>query len=101
VKDEDGELPREIVLDQNYPNPFNPTTSIRFHTAENALVSLKVYDILGKEIEILVDDQLPIGSYTTNWDGRNSAGRQVGSGTYFLRLQSGGHTIVKRMLLLR
>ncbi|MBM2841963.1 MAG: Por secretion system C-terminal sorting protein, partial [Bacteroidetes bacterium] len=100
VKENDN-LPTETYLDQNYPNPFNPSTSIGFHITENASVSLRVYDILGREIETLVNEQLPLGSYTVNWDGRNSSGTQVGSGMYFYRLQTNGHTIVKRMLLLR
>jgi glycosidase len=94
-------LPKEIALDQNYPNPFNPTTTISFQIADYGSVSLKIYDMLGKEVETLVADRLPAGTYAVSWDGRNSSGVQVGSGVYFYRLQTSENTMTRRMLLLR
>ncbi len=96
-----SDVPQEIALDQNYPNPFNPSTAIRFQIPQAGPVTLKVYDIIGREIETLVSQQMSPGAFTANWDGRNSSGMQVGSGVYFYRLQTDGHTVTKRMVLLR
>jgi hypothetical protein len=89
-------LPRATRLAQNFPNPFNPETHIAFETAEGAFVSLKVYDVLGREVANLVHDNRPAGSYDVRWDGGNSP-----SGLYFYRLQAGKFTETKKMLLLR
>ncbi|MEK9139016.1 MAG: FlgD immunoglobulin-like domain containing protein, partial [Bacteroidota bacterium] len=113
VGEGDEDLPKEIVLDQNYPNPFNPTTTVHYslpsprsnqakgRAGEGSHVTLTVYDILGKEVETLVNQEMSPGTYTVNWDGRNSAGVQVGSGVYFYRLQTGERALTKRMLLIR
>jgi hypothetical protein len=97
----DPTRPKELALGQNYPNPFNPTTSIQFEISEVAHARLKVFDVLGREVETLVDQQMNPGAFTVAWDGRNSNGTSVGSGVYFYSLQAGGQTISKRMLLLR
>lgn len=75
-------LPDKFELYQNYPNPFNPATQIRFSIAEQEFVSLRVYDLLGRELATLVDGVLPAGSHTTTWNPTNMA-----SGVYFYRLE--------------
>ncbi len=75
------EAPQGFHLAQNFPNPFNPTTNIEFNIAENGFVSLKVYDITGKEVGNLVNQNLPKGTYKVNW-----AGNGLSSGIYFYRL---------------
>jgi len=96
VRQDDPTLPRGYALEQNYPNPFNPTTKIRFRIAETGLATLKVYDVMGREVATLVDETLTAGAYTTAFDGANLA-----SGTYIYVLTSGGHRLTNKMLLLK
>ncbi len=88
--------PERFTLDQNYPNPFNPVTAIRFSIPETRVVTLKVYDLLGREVARLVDERLAPGTYTVSWDANN-----VTSGVYFYRLTAGDYSEVKKMLLVR
>ncbi len=97
VFDRDGQMkPNEFILAQNYPNPFNPSTTISFTVPYETNATLKVYDILGKEIETLVDAQLRAGSYTAVFDARRYA-----SGIYYYTLNTGGFKQTKKMLLLK
>ncbi len=84
------------TLDQNYPNPFNPTTQIRYSIPKTALVSIKVYDILGKEVATLVNEAKSPGDYKVEFNGNSLA-----SGIYFYRLQAGDFVQTKKMILLR
>jgi hypothetical protein len=87
----------EYKLFQNYPNPFNPTTNIKYQIANNSLVSLKVYDILGKEIATLVNSKQSPGTYEVSFEGSNLA-----SGIYFYKLSVDNDQIsIKRMTLLK
>jgi len=90
------EQPRAFVLNQNYPNPFNPMTNIRFELPVSSFVSLRVFDILGREITILAGEELKPGSYSRVFDGTN-----LPSGIYFYRLQTAQNIYVKKMLLLK
>ncbi len=83
-------------LDQNYPNPFNPSTSISYSIPENSTVVIKVFDILGNEIETVVNEEKPAGNYELTW---NAAG--LPSGVYFYQLRAGSYSAVKKMILLR
>jgi hypothetical protein len=87
-------IPVEFELRQNYPNPFNPSTTIEYTIPENGRVSLKVYDILGKEIASLVDKEQNAGTYIVIWDAKSFS-----SGVYFYRIVSGNYTDTKRMVL--
>lgn len=96
-------LPSEFVLTQNYPNPFNPTTKINYsipsvisNEGRNLNLSLKVYDVLGNEVAILVNEEKPAGNYEVTFD----AGK-LSSGTYFYKLQAGGFVESKKMILLK
>lgn len=91
-----SEVPASFRLDQNYPNPFNPVTTISFTLPSKSFVSLKVFDALGKEVSILVSQELPGGTYSTKW---NAGG--LPSGVYFYRLQAGSFTETKKLVLLR
>jgi hypothetical protein len=95
------ELPKTFVLDQNYPNPFNPTTTISYQLPEQRDVTLVVYNILGQEVRSLVNDAQAPGRYSVQWDGRSSAGINVSSGVYFIRLRAGDFVDVKKMMLLK
>lgn len=98
--------PEEFELYQNYPNPFNPLTIINYQLAINHFVSLKVFDILGREVTTLVNQEMSSGSHTVSWDGTNAAGKSLSSGVYFYRLEAMGHTgqmveTTKKMVLMR
>ncbi len=88
-------------LSQNYPNPFNPSTRLDYDLPVRSPVSLKIYDLLGREVLVLVDQTKAAGRFTTTWNGLNSSGIPVGSGVYFARLQAGTYVSVKKLLLIR
>ncbi|MFA7361757.1 MAG: T9SS type A sorting domain-containing protein, partial [Candidatus Kapaibacterium sp.] len=89
-------VPTEYALSQNYPNPFNPTTKINFALPKSGLVTMKVYDILGKEVATLVNEVRNAGSYTLDFNASN-----LTSGTYFYRLESNGFVGTKKMMLVK
>ena len=91
-----ADVPRETRLLQNYPNPFNPTTKISFLLDHSALVTLTVFDILGRQVTSIVNEALPSGKYDYHFDATRLA-----SGTYYYRLQVGSFVQTKKMLLLR
>jgi hypothetical protein len=99
VPEQEG-FPSTYSLEQNYPNPFNPSTSITFQTATVGFTSLRVYDILGREVATLVNEVKQPGKYTVQWDAGS-----VANGMYFYRviLQSGEKIFVdvKKMVLLK
>ncbi len=83
-------------LSQNYPNPFNPSTTIKFAIPQNEFVTLKIYDILGKEVTTLINEEMIAGNYTKTWDANN-----LSSGVYFYKLTAGKFTETKKMMLVR
>ena len=89
-------IPDEYKLSQNYPNPFNPTTKINFALPKQGFVSLKVYDMLGKEVALLVNEVKAAGNYAVDFNGMNLA-----SGVYFFRLESAEFVDTKRMMLIK
>jgi photosystem II stability/assembly factor-like uncharacterized protein len=88
--------PSNFVLYQNFPNPFNPTTKISYQIPEFGFATLKVYDVLGKEIATLVNEEKPVGSYEITWYAEN-----LPSGVYFYRLQAGNFAETKKMVILK
>jgi len=92
-------IPEKYNLFQNYPNPFNPVTSIRYQIPKSNMVSLKVYDILGREIETLVNEVQMAGIYEVQFPGNSNT--SLASGIYFYRLTAGDFTSVKRMVLIK
>ncbi|MBL0106508.1 MAG: T9SS type A sorting domain-containing protein [Ignavibacteria bacterium] len=91
-----GILPIEFNLSQNYPNPFNPTTNLEFQIPKSQFVTLKIYDLLGKEIVTIVNENLNTGTYRYKFNGSNLA-----SGVYFYKLVASDFTAVKRMVLVK
>lgn len=94
-------LPAGLSLEQNYPNPFNSGTVIRYALPTRATATLEVYNLVGQEVARLVYGLREAGRYTVEWDGRDNADRQLASGTYIYRLQTGTHTLTRKLLLLR
>jgi hypothetical protein len=88
-------MPATYSLEQNYPNPFNPVTRIRYHLPSQALVKLAVYDILGRQVSVLVHEQKHAGQYEVLFDASRLA-----SGVYFYRLSAGGYVETKKLMLL-
>jgi L-ascorbate metabolism protein UlaG (beta-lactamase superfamily) len=89
-------MPTDFKLEQNFPNPFNPTTNIRFEVKYFGMVTLKVYDMLGREVTSIVSEELSPGIYTNQWNASN-----IPSGVYFYRLQSGNYSETKRLTLIK
>jgi hypothetical protein len=87
-------LPYEYHLDQNYPNPFNPTTTISFTLKQTGVTTLKVYDLLGREVATLIDGVMSIGNHSITFSGE-----QLSSGVYFYRAFSGSFVETKKMIL--
>ena len=91
-----NEIPDGYKLSQNYPNPFNPSTKIKYSIPHLTQVKIKVFDILGNEIETLVNSEKPAGTYELNWNAAN-----LPSGIYFYQLRAGDFINTKKMILLK
>ena len=98
---ETPKAPAASYLAQNYPNPFNPTTRIAFGLSAPGHVSLRIYDVAGRLVRALANDDRRAGRYDVSWDGRDSNGRAVASGIYFYRLNAGAFESTKKMILVR
>jgi len=100
-------IPEDYSLAQNYPNPFNPRTSVHYSVPQRSVVTIKVYDLLGREIVTLVNEDKAPGYYSTQWNSRNSSGVQSASGVYLYRMEArsvdgtGFHTELRKMVLLK
>jgi len=96
------DIPYKYSLLQNYPNPFNPETVISYQLSVKSYLSLKIYDLLGREVATLVNGTQSPGTHTVEWDGKNSNGQIVGSGIYFYQLKTNkGFVSTKKMILLK
>jgi len=96
IGNEGSIAPLTYSLSQNYPNPFNPVTKINFAIPKQGFVTLKVYDVLGREVRSLVNEVKMVGNYTVDFNGS-----ELSSGVYFYRLESNGFTDIKRMMLIK
>ncbi|HCV41879.1 MAG TPA: hypothetical protein DGH68_00220, partial [Bacteroidetes bacterium] len=85
-----------VSLFQNYPNPFNPTTAISYQLTAQSFATLKVNDVLGREVATLINEVKPPGTYTVQWDASG-----VTSGVYFYRLEAGGFVSTKKLLIVK
>jgi hypothetical protein len=104
VKEEEKEkdqLPYTFELSQNYPNPFNPTTNIRFSLPKSGHARLDIYNILGRRVTTLVDEDLPAGHKLITWYGKDYQGNVVAGGVYFYSLKAGDFTETKKMILMK
>jgi len=106
VKDDETPeaLPEDFVLEQNYPNPFNQWTELRYYIPQkekSVFVSLKIYNLLGQCLRILVNESQTAGKHSAIWDGKDEKGREVASGIYFYRLEAGDFRLTRRMVLLK
>jgi hypothetical protein len=92
----DVAVPSKFSLLQNYPNPFNPVTVISYQLAVNIFATVRVYDLLGREVATLMNEEKSAGSYTVQWDATHFTG-----GVYFYRLQAGAFSDTKKLLILK
>jgi hypothetical protein len=96
IKKISSNISNDFSLNQNYPNPFNPTTKIKYDIPKSVIVSLKIYDLLGREVKILVNETQSPGSYEIIWDAQGCS-----SGIYFYTLTAGDYIQTKMMVLLK
>ncbi len=106
IENANPELPEVFSLSQNYPNPFNPATTIKFQLPEKngtatVRTVLRVYDILGRLVRTIVDEDMSPGFYTKQWDGLNDKGVGISSGVYFYSIMAGDFRQTKKMLLIK
>jgi flagellar hook capping protein FlgD len=94
-------IPEKFNVSQNYPNPFNPTTIINYSLPESEFVTIRVYNMLGQEIAILLNEEVNAGVYNVTWNGVDNSGVKVATGTYIYRVVAGSNIITKKMMLLK
>jgi hypothetical protein len=99
--DEDSAMDLDYKIHQNYPNPFNPTTEIKYDLPEDALVSINIYDLMGRSIKSLVNSQQTAGYRSTQWNATNNLGEPVSAGMYLYTIQAGDFRQTKKMVLLK
>ncbi len=99
--DPEGTLPGDFSVEQNYPNPFNPSTTIKFTLPRPSEVVLSVINVEGETVSQHPLGMLQAGSYSVQWDGRNSAGEMLQSGVYFYRVKAGEFVETRKMVLLK
>jgi hypothetical protein len=95
-EDKHGRTPASIALNQNYPNPFNPSTVISYQLPSNSLVVLRVFDVLGRQVETLFNERQTAGNHSVRFDATD-----LPSGVYFYRLEVGTYRDTKKLLLLK
>lgn len=94
-------IPEEFHLHANYPNPFNPITTIGYSLPTRTDVEMTIYNILGRKVTTLVDENRPAGYHLVQWNGTNAKGHEVSSGIYFYRIEAGEYVETKKMLFLK
>ncbi|MGA8265493.1 MAG: T9SS type A sorting domain-containing protein, partial [Ignavibacteriaceae bacterium] len=96
VEDPGNTIPQKYYLSQNYPNPFNPSSIINYEIPKSSLVTLKVYDVLGREVATLVNEEKHTGRYNVTFSAS-----KYSSGVYFYRITAGNFSQIKKMVLLK
>ena len=94
-------IPDEFALHQNYPNPFNPVTTLRYDLPENSLVNITIYDMLGRKVRTILNQQQDPGYKSLIWDATNDYGKPLSAGMYLYQIQAGEYISTKKMVLLK
>ncbi|SVD50066.1 uncharacterized protein METZ01_LOCUS402920, partial [marine metagenome] len=94
-------VPITYTLHQNYPNPFNPVTTLRYDLPENAMINITIYDMLGRQVKILINQTQDAGYRSIVWDATNDYGKPVSAGIYLYQIQAGEYMQTKKMVLLK
>ena len=93
--------PNEFSLNQNYPNPFNPTTQIKYDLPSDSYVNISIYDVMGRKIKSLFNNNQTSGYHSLRWDATNDIGEGVSAGMYIYTIQAGEYRSTKKMVLLK
>ena len=103
VSEEDGKqrIPSEFVLHQNYPNPFNSGTTIKYEFPKSGDLRLSIFNLIGQEVKVLVDDYQESGIHEVYWNGKSREGEEVGSGVYIYKFEAGEFVTAKKLLIIR
>lgn len=96
-----GNIIKTFALLQNYPNPFNPTTTIEYTTPRANVVTVRIYDVTGRIVQILENGLQQEGNHRVLWDGRNNAGQLVASGMYIYEIRFEGSVLARKMMLMK
>jgi hypothetical protein len=91
-----GEMPSQFTISQNYPNPFNPTSTIEYQIPNQSFVALKIFDLLGREVAVLVNERKDAGNYSVQWNASSFS-----SGIYLYRLEANGKMEMRKALLIK
>ncbi len=94
-------VPEEFVLEQNYPNPFNPTTTISYQLPTAEKVRITIYDLSGRKVRELLNENRAAGAYSAEWDGKNQVGQQVSSGVYVYQINAGQFSQSRKMVFVK
>ena len=94
-------LPQGFALEQNFPNPFNPFTTLRYDLPEDALVNITIYDMMGRVVKTLINDQQTAGYKSNQWNATNDNNQPVSAGLYLYTIQAGDYSQTKKMVLLK
>ena len=97
----ENEVPTNYNLSQNYPNPFNPSTIINYSLPKSSFVTIKIYDMLGREVKTLINSEQNSGTHNIQWNGDNNFGSKVSSGTYIYSIRTGDFYQARKMILLK
>ena len=94
-------LPKTYAIHQNYPNPFNPITTLRYGLPEDAMVNITIYDMMGRIVSTLVNENQSSGYKTLQWNATNDSGQPVSAGVYIYAIKAGNFAQTKKMILLK
>jgi len=101
VEERSGQYPATFLLLQNYPNPFNAGTMISYQLPESGTVTVRVYNLLGEQVRLLLNEEQAAGVYSIHWDTKDDLGRFVPSGVYLYRIQTGGYSAVRKAVFVK
>jgi flagellar hook assembly protein FlgD len=94
-------MPEKFTIHQNYPNPFNPVTTLRYDLPENGNVNITIYDMLGRQVKTLINQNQNAGYMSVIWNATNDYGKPVSAGIYIYQIQAGEYISTKKMVLLK
>ena len=98
---ESNTIPNNFVLYAAYPNPFNPAMIIQFDIPEDSFVRINIYDMMGRKVKTLINDNISVGRRSISWDGTNDLNQSVSAGTYFYSINAGRFSDTKKIILLK
>ena len=95
------EIPKQFTLFQNFPNPFNPVTTLRYALPEDTMVNITIYDMMGRVVKTLINDQQTNGYKSVQWNATNNIGQPVSTGIYLYTIDAGKFRQTKKMVLMK